>query len=326
MKTYTFPFFDLVKRFKKNNYTNPITGDQFTPVFVQEILQGSVKKDRTKWNRLDGRLGICQNPQDVKNEPAANVVYYKDRSDGHIYCFAITKLFAQFMKNDYVNYRTGRKFSKKFRKKFEQLYNVDLHKGGLLQEQFREWYGDEAIPPGLQYQEDAARPSEEIDAVSMEQERPVQLIVPDIWQLVVGAVEEEERELRGEESVESASQESVKTADSAEEEPSSVSQESAESAESVPQESASKESAESAVSKDSAESADSAGSANQSSTASFGMGGGKCKLCNKSASGLRTKMYDPKQSSDVNFCSIKCFEDYDWPKFKSGKKKRRKRK
>ena len=85
------------------------------------------------------RIARCENPEDIKNTPEEDVVFYKDiipdKRDKY-YCFSARRLVERFDIGDTINPVTHRPFSDNFVERINSIYRTDLSDKGFLQKHF----------------------------------------------------------------------------------------------------------------------------------------------------------------------------------------------
>lgn len=185
-KSYAFKYPVLYKQLKSGDFINSETGRPFTKSFIDRIMNsqdhsGIGANHKKHFAKMDRRLAICRNGDEIIDEPVESVIYYKDPQDGGMYCFTIEKM-SDMLEHGAVNPYTERTLSSKFVKKFKRTFSQTLHRKGMNQPEFRAIYGEDVFKGIKLPIEDEPKKMDQEE--SMNQSRNEALIIPNLWNII----------------------------------------------------------------------------------------------------------------------------------------------
>jgi len=95
--------------------SHPTLTRPWNPIDIPEI-------ERIKYSE-----SVCVNLADVNGTSKENIVFFTD-DDGKTYCFDVDKLSDQFNRRDFINHKTGNRFSKDFIRRYTISYYDSITK------------------------------------------------------------------------------------------------------------------------------------------------------------------------------------------------------
>lgn len=278
-------------------------------------------------------LGRCENPEDIKDNNPEDIIFYDDSKNNKQYCFPITLLLERFSTQDFTNPKTGEPFTKSFIGKVTML-DVDLSQEGFEQKKFNDLYN-----LGLTFDDRKDDVGDDIKD-----------IIPNMWDIILEDIDTRTKNKESYNSDLSLSEDEAEMKfgsmstdrDSEEEESDDNDDESSESFEEAVD-----KSVDEFIKKPNPDKSDkitlgfnsppadsppadtpTQDTPPQDTTSATPVTTGNCEKCGTSITDPKYKSIimngdDPKL---VLFCSIRCFEDKNWPSApKKGKLKRKKR-
>ena len=209
---------DMMSAFIRSGVTRMV-GDMAVGVYRREHpteqRYGLTSNERfypTIAGEFANRLSRCQNPEDIENEESENVIFYQEGDN--LYCFPLPSLVEQFGQGNYVNSKTGTRFSASFVEKISSMFNLSMAEGGILQPEFADRYGFE-----LEKAQKTAETGVDPDKVMETELEKAMMVMPELWDIIVKDIAEREEEIVSEKSSESGESSSDGDVSDGDEEP-----------------------------------------------------------------------------------------------------------